>query len=217
MKIIAVSFLTHERLSGIVFCLAAVVSSFISFSCGSSGIGGDGWDNPDDIAAARKYPSIESSHLVVTTQEVPFQTFKQEFDTVFHDFQYWGAPVGESAETIKTQIAGTPYLVAYENFVLKVFRENNLIVERKLPHVFYMHPINSAIILGKSAADDRILCRTQSRATTGLHYILIAEGSGNILYEKVVSAAEDWDILLGESNELIIGGARTKTVIATRN
>ena len=201
----------------IVFCLAVVVSLFVSPSCGSGGIGGVGWDNEDDVATARNYPAIESSRILVTTQEVPFQTFKQEFDTVFQDFQYRGAPVGESAETVKTQIAGTPYSVAYESFVLKVFLGNNLIVERKLPRVFYMHPISSAVIPGKSPADDRILCRTHSRASTGLHYILIVEGRGDILFEKVVTAAEDWDILPGESNELIIGGARTKTVIAQRN
>jgi hypothetical protein len=32
------------------------------------------------------------------------------------------------------------------------------------------------------------------------------------LFEKVVTAAEDWDILSGESNE-VIGGARSKMVV----
>ena len=202
---------------GFCLCLVVVVSSFISSSCGSGGIGGVGWDDEDDVEAARKYPAVESSRILVTTQEVPYRTFKQGFDDVFEDFQYRGAPVGEWSKTVKTEIAGTPYSVAYENFVLKVFLGNNLIVERKLPPVFYMHPITSAVIPGKSSADDRILCRTHSRATTGLHYILIVDGNGDILFEKVVSGAEDWDILPGESNEIIIGGAQTKTVIAARN
>jgi hypothetical protein len=209
--------LGSERLTGIVFCFVLSVSLIVLSSCGSGGIGGVGWDNPDDIAAARNFPAIESNRLVVTTQEVPFQTFKQEFETVFQDFEYRGAPVGESAGIVKTQIRGTSYSIQYENFVLKVFQGNDLIVERRLPRVFNMHPVSSAVIPGKSAADDRVLCRTQSRATTGLHYVLIAEGSGDILFEKVVTAAEDWDILSGESDEIIIGGARTKTVIFMRN
>ena len=201
----------------VIFGSVVVVSSFISSSCGSGGIGGAGWDDQDNVAAARKYPAIESSRIAVTTQEVPYKTFKQGFDDVFQDFQYRGAPVGDYSETIKTEIAGTPYSVAYQNFALRIFRGNDLIVERTLPRVFYMHSMNSAVIPGKSSADDRILCRTNSRATTGLSYILIVDGNGDILFEKVVSGAEDWDILPGESNEIIIGGAQTKTVIAARN
>ena len=217
MKTEAGGFLIHERLPRIVFCLAVGMSVFVLASCGSFGIGGVGWDDEDDVAAARKYPAIESSRISVTTQEVPYQTFKQEFDTVFQDFKYHGAPVGGSLETIKTQIPETSYSVAYENYVLKVFLGDNLIVERKLPRVFYIHAMNSAVIPGKSVADDRILCLTRSRATTALSYILIVDGSGDILFEKVVRGAEEWDILPGESNEVIIGGASTKTVIATRD
>ena len=61
-----------------------------------------------------------------------------------------------------------------------------------------------------------ILCRTHSRATTGLHYVFVADGNGDILFEKIIKASEDWDILPGNSGEIIIGGARTKTVISPR-
>lgn len=201
----------------VVFLLAVGISFFVSSSCGSGDIGGVGWDTQDDVTAARNYPATESNRISVTKEEVRYQTFKQEFERVFHDFPHWGAPVGGwSPETARNQISGTPYSVAYESFVLKVFREGNLIVERKLPRVFYMHSLNSAVIPGKSTADDRILCHTRSRATTALGYILIVDGSGEILFEKVVPGAEDWDILPGESNEIVIGGAQTKTVIAMR-
>jgi YD repeat-containing protein len=153
---------------------------------------------------------------IVTTEEVPYQTFKQEFDSVFRDFKHNGAPIAGSSDILKTQIAGTLYSVSYENFVLKVFRKGDVIAERKLPRVFYMHPVSSGVIIGKSPADDRILCRTHSRATTGLHYVFIADGNGDILFEKVIKASEDWDILPGNSGEIIIGGARTKIVISER-
>jgi len=54
-----------------VFCLAVAASICVSSSCGSNSIGGVGWDNADDTAATRKYPAIDSSRILVTTQEVP--------------------------------------------------------------------------------------------------------------------------------------------------
>lgn len=205
------------KLSGIVFCLLLGASFFFLSSCESGGVGGVGWDSEDEVAEARSFPSIESSRLVVTTQDVPFQTFKQQFETVFEDFEYRGAPVGESVGIARTEINGTLYSVSYENFILKVLRGNDLIAERKLPSVFGMHPISSAFVPGGTPEEDRVICRTHSRATTGLHYILIVEGSGEVLFEKVVTAAEDWDIAPGNPNEIIIGGARTKTVLTIRS
>lgn len=188
----------------------------ITMSCRFSGIGGAGWDDKGDVEIAKQYPTIESNRVVIMREEVPFQTFKQEFDSVFQDFPYNGNLISGSSGILKTQISNTPYSISYENFVLKIFRDGEGIAERKLPIVFYMHPISSGVILGKSRAEDRILCRTHSRATTGLHYIFIADGDGDILFEKVVRASEDWDILLGNSGEIIIGGANTKTVITQR-
>ncbi|MBX7062202.1 MAG: hypothetical protein K1X52_11125 [Pyrinomonadaceae bacterium] len=202
----------HKRLTG--FHLVVVALFFIfSSSCGIGNIGGAGWDTQSDKDSARNYPTIVSNRIRLTSEEVSYGTFEQKFTSVFEDFRYHGEPV-PSSESINTQISGTPYSVSYKDFVLKVYRAESAILERKLPSVFYMHPVSSAVIPGKSPADDRILCRTNSRATTGLHYILIADGNGEILFEKVVTAAEDWDILLGESGEIIIGGSHTKTVIA---
>ena len=79
-----------------------------------------------------------------------------------------------------------------------------------------MHPISSGVILGNSPTEDIILCRTQSRATTGLHYIFIVDGSGDILFEKVIGAGEDWDIVPGKNEDIIIGGARSKTTLSLR-
>ena len=191
-----------------------VISLIALSSC--SGIGGVGWDDEKETEIARQFPAIESNRISVSVEEVPFQTFKQEFDTVFLDFQYHGDPVGTYPGEFKTQIAGTPYSVSYEDFVLRVFRGGDVIAERRLPNVFYMHSISSGVILGKSPAEDRILCRTKSRATTGLHYVFIADGNGEILFEKVMKASEDWDILPGNSGEIIIGGARSKTIISDR-
>jgi hypothetical protein len=173
MKVLSGNFSSQPLLTRLFLRVGAGLLLLVLSACEPGGVGGVGWDSDDDISQAKKYPAIESSRLVLTTQEVPAQTFKQEFDTVFQDFQYRGAPVGESGETLRTQIVGTPYSVSYEMFVLKIFRGDDLIVERKLPRVFYMHPLNSAVIPGQSQAHDRILCRSMSRATTGLHYILI--------------------------------------------
>lgn len=151
-----------------------------------------------------------------TVEDVPYQTFKQEFDSVFSVFEHYGDPVGAYPGEFKTQIAGTPYAVSYEGFVLRVFRGGDVIAERNLPKVFQWYPISSGVILGNSPAEDRILCRTRSRATIGLHYVFIADGNGEILFEKVMKPSEDWDILLGNSGEIVIGGARIKTVISSR-
>lgn len=198
------------------FCIIVAFNLLMTCSCGSGGIGGVGWDDKTDIETARKLPPIESSRILITKEEVPYQTFKQEFDTVFKDFQYSGIPVGASVGTIKTQITGTQYSVEYENFMLRLFRENNIIAERRLPNIFYMHPVNSAALIGKARADDWIICSTNSRATTGLHYILILDGNGEVLFEKIVGASEDWDILPGNSKQIIIGGAQTKITISPR-
>lgn len=80
-----------------------------------------------------------------------------------------------------------------------------------------MHPMSSGVLSGHLPAEDMVVCRTQSRGTTGLHYILIADGNGEILFEKIVSAADDWDILPGKSGEIIIGGSNTKTTIKRFN
>lgn len=200
-----------------ILLIVISISLIVMVACRFSGVGGAGWDKKDDVETARQYPTIESKRILITTEESPYQTFKQEFDGVFQDFPYNGNLISGSSEILKTQIANTPYSISYENFVLKIFRDSEIIAERKLPGVFYMHPISSGVILGKSRAEDRILCRTHSRATTGLHYIFIADGNGDILFEKVVKASEDWDILLGNFGEIIIGGANTKTVITQRN
>jgi hypothetical protein len=197
--------------------LLVVVVLFPTPGCRTPNIGGVGWDENRDLEEAKRYPAIESNRILVTTEEVPYQTFKQEFDTVFQDFQYRGNLIAGSSETPKTQIAGTFYSVSYENFVLKVFRDGGVIAERNLPRVFYMHTMKSAAILGTSKAEDRILCRTQSRATSGLHYVFIADGNGDILFEKIMTAAEDWDILPSADGNIVIGGARSKTVISPRN
>ncbi len=196
--------------------LFIVVIAFTS-GCRPSNIGGAGWDEARDIEEAKRYPTIESNRILVVTEEVPYDTFKQEFDTVFQDFPFSGNPISSAKfESTKTQISGTPYLVSYENNVLKILRDDVLIAERKLPRVFYMHPISSGTVLGKSRTEDVILCRTQSRATTGLHYILIVDGNGEILFEKIMGAGKDWDILPGKNGEIIIGGARIKTTISQR-
>jgi hypothetical protein len=113
----------------------------------------------------------------------------------------------------KTKITNTRYSISYENFSLKLYLDDSVIAERKLPKIFYMHKLSSGAILGKSGEEDIILCRTYSRATTGLHYISIFNGKGEILYESVLSAKDDWDIVLGENREIIIGGANSKTAI----
>ena len=168
-----------------------------------------------DQEIARQYPAIESNRILVTVEEVPFQTFKQEHDGVFSDFEHYGEPVGFYPGEFKTQIAGTPYSVSYQDFVLKVFRGDNVIAERKLPNIPWS-AIRSAVILGKSPAEDRILCRTRSRAATGRHYVSIFDGNGEILFEKVMRSGDDWVILPGNSGEIIIGGARSKTIISDR-
>ena len=199
-----------------ILLIITMYSFFVAMSCRPDGIGGAGWDDKRDVETARKYPAIESSRVLVTTSEVPYQTFKQEFDNVFKDFQYSGGLIAGASESLKTKIEGTPYSVSYENFVLKVFRDDEVIAERNLPKVFYMHSMSSGAIIGKSRDEDRILCRTLSRGTTGLHYVFISDGNGDILFEKVVAASEDWDILPGDSGEIIIGGSRTRTVISQR-
>lgn len=192
------------------------ISLIVTVACKFSGVGGAGWDDKGEVEIAKQYPAIESNRVIITSEEVPYQTFKQEFDGVFQDFQYQGNLTSDSSEISKTQIVGTPYYFSYENFALKIFRDSDVIAERKLPEVFYMHPISSAIVMGKSRDEDRILCRTYSRATTGLHYVFISDGNGDILFEKVMGAAEDWDILPGNFGEIIIGGAYTKIVISQR-
>jgi len=189
---------------------------FTSSGCRPPNIGGAGWDEVLDVEEAKRYPQIESNRILVTTEEVPYRTFKQEFDTVFQDFQYRGNLIAGVSEISKTQIARTPYSISYENYVLKVFRDDLLIAERKLPPVFYMHSMNSAVMPGASPPEDRILCRTKSRATTGLHYVFIADGNGEILFEKIMTSGEDWDILPGKDGDIVIGGARTKTTISSR-
>jgi len=199
-----------------IFLIVAVIALAVTSACRFGGIGGAGWDDSGDVETAKRYPATESNRISVATEEVPYDTFKQEFQTVFQDFQHTGNPVPDSSDITKTPISGTPYSVSYENFVLKVFRDDTVITERKLPGVFYMHPISSGAILGKSRTEDIVLCRTQSRATTGLHYIFIADGNGEILFEKIMSAGEDWDILPGKNGDIVIGGATSKTTISLR-
>ena len=118
-----------------------VLIVFTTIGCRAPNIGVAGWDEARDIEEAKRYPAIESNRISVTTEEVDYKTFKQEFDNVFQDFPYRGNPISSARfESTKTQINGTPYLVSNENFVLKILRENVLIAERKLPAVFYMHP-----------------------------------------------------------------------------
>lgn len=199
-----------------IFLIIGITALVTISACRFGGVGGAGWDNSGDVETAKRYPTTESNRIATTTEEVAYGTFKQKFQTVFQDFPYSGNPVPNSSDITKTQISGTPYSISYENFVLKVFRDDAVIVERKLPKVFYMHPVSSGILLGKSRTEDVILCRTQSRGTTGLHYIFIADGNGEILFEKIMGAGDDWDILLSKSGEIIIGGARTKTTISQR-
>jgi hypothetical protein len=195
-----------------IFVLLIILTSLCG--CGRGiGIGGGGWDDAADVEEAKRYPTIKSDRISLATEEVPFGTFRQEFDTVFNDFPYSGKPVQNS----KTQISGTPYSISHGNFTLKVFRDEAVIAERKLPRIFYMHPVSSGVIPGRARSDDTILCRTNSRATTGLHYVCILNGEGDILFEGILSASEVWDIAPGEGGEIIVGGARTKTVIARQD
>jgi len=175
----------------------------------NQGLGAVGWDSPSDIEEAKHYPSVKSDKVAVTSSEVPFGTFRQEFDNVFQDFPFNSIPVMDT----KTIIANTRYSISYEKFVLKLYLDDNVVAERTLPKVFYMHKVVSGAILGNTGEEDIILCRTFSRGTTGLHYICIFNGKGDVLYESVFSAKDDWDIVLGENREIIIGGAKTKTVI----
>jgi len=210
--------ITDVRNYGKYILLIIVATALaITSGCRFGGVGGAGWDDSSDVETAKRYPTTESNRISVTSEETPYGTFKQEFDTVFQDFPYSGNPISSAKfESTKTQISGTPYLVSYENFVLKVFRDDAVIAERKLPRVFYMHPISSGAILGKSRTEDIVLCRTQSRGTTGLHYVFIIDGNGEILLEKIMSAGDDWDILPSKNGDIVIGGARSKTTISIR-
>lgn len=208
----SIKFLKYHGNFIFLFITLALISA-----CRSPNIGGVGWDEKKDIEEAKRYPLTKSNRILVKTEEVPFNTFKQESNAVFKDFPYSGDPISSSSfENTKTNISETPYTVSYENNILKILRDDVPISERQLPRVFYMHPISSGATLGNSRAEDLILCRTISRATTGLHYILIIDGNGEILFEKILGAAEDWDILPGNNGDIIIGGARAKTTISQR-
>jgi hypothetical protein len=211
-------YIQSVRNYGKYILLAIVGIALTSASCRFGGVGGAGWDDSGDVENAKRYPTTESNRISITTEEVPYGTFKQEFYTVFQDFPHSGNPVPapETPDITKTQISGTPYSVSYERYVLKIFRDEAVIAERKLPRVFYMHPLSSGAILGKSRTEDIILCRTQSRGTTGLHYVFIADGNGEILFEKIIGAGEDWDILPSKNGDIVIGGARSKTTISMR-
>jgi len=162
------------------------------------------------VEAVNSFPSVQSERTKVTTEEVPYQTFHQEFDTVFDDFPFKGELVTNGT----SRIGNTVYSISYANFVLKISRGDLVIAERRLPPVFYMHPMNSGVILRTPLDEDLILCRIVSRATTGRHYVLIVNGIGEILFEKIMKAGEDWDILPGKNGEVVIGGAQTKTTIS---
>lgn len=196
----------------LLFLLVIILTGLCG--CGRGiGIAGAGWDDDARVEEAKRYPTTRSDRISLTAQSVPPGTFSQQFDTVFDDFPHSGKPVQNSS----TRIDGTPYSVSYKDFTLKVFKDEVMVAERKLPKVFYMHPMSSGVMKGGTGREDIILCRTHSRATTGLHYVCIMSGKGNILYEGVLRAGEDWDIAPGEGGTIIIGGANTKTVIALRD
>lgn len=106
--------------------------------CGRGlGIAGAGWDDDAKVEEAKRYPTTKSDRISLTVQSVPHGSFRQEYDTVFNDFPHSGKPVQNS----KTRIDGTPYSVSYKDFTLRVFKGEVMVAQRKLPKVFYMHPI----------------------------------------------------------------------------
>lgn len=191
--------------------LLGMAAAACIIGCGRGGsIAGAGYDSPADVEEARRFPAAESASVSVTTGEVPTGTFRQEFDSIFDDFpQHGGASLGAQAA-----IEGSPYTISYENYVLRLFRGESVIFERTLPRVFYMHPVNSGLLPGETRDEDLLVFRARSRATTGLHYVCVVSGRGGTLFERVMPAYEVWDITATKDREIIVGGARTKTVIA---
>jgi hypothetical protein len=193
----------------ILVCFVLVLICGCYTNKNNPGIGAVGWDDPNSVEGAKNYPTTRSERVTVTTSETPYGTFHQGFDTVFNDFPFKGTPVMDA----KTSVAGTDYSVSYDKFILKIFRGDSVIAEKKLPQIFYMHAMNSGVIKGASGGDDIILCKIFSRSTTGLSYVGIFDGTGEILYETVMSVGDVWDILPGKDGEIVIGGARSKTLI----
>ena len=201
------------KLSRLAASLLLVMAAACTSGCWKwGGFGGAGYDPAAEVEEAKRFPATQSGSVSVTTAEVPAGTFRQEFDSIFDDFpRRGGVSLGSQAA-----IEGSPYTVSYENYVLRLSRGGGVIFERKLPRIFYMHPVNSGLLPGGSSDEDVIIFRGRSRATTGLHYVCVVSGRGEVLFERILRAYEVWDITATKDREIIVGGARTKTVMALR-
>lgn len=192
--------------------LMMVAAAGASGCRGWGGFGGAGYDPAAAVEEARRFPATQSASVSVTTVEVPAGTFRQEFDSIFDDFPRRGRP----SQGSQAAIEGSSYTVSYENYLLRLFRGESVIFEQRLPRVFYMHPVNSGLLPGESGEEDLAVFRVRSRATTGLHYVCVVSGRGEVIFERVMHAYEVWDITATKDGEIIVGGARTKTVITGR-
>jgi hypothetical protein len=173
-------------------------------------VAGAGLDRSIHIRAAKQWRSGVSHPAVAsTTESVPRKTYAYKPTNPFD-----GSPHrGKGIRNAETSVQGTDYRVAYREHHLTIHRNQALVVSERLPAVYYMHPLYSAVLSGRTPAEDVLVCSIRSRASTRCHLLLLYDGSGRELFVRTFNSATVADIQVKGDNQIILGGPTSHTIL----
>jgi hypothetical protein len=110
-------------------------------------------------------------------------------------------------------VPGTDYRVAYRERRLTIKRNQDLVVSERLPAIYQMHPLYSAVLVGSAPGEDVLVCSIRSRASTRCHLILLYDGSGRALFVRTFDSAGISDIQIQGDDQIIVGGPMSQTIL----
>jgi hypothetical protein len=188
----------------IFFIVADVFFDITDFRIG---VAGAGFDKKSVIQKLESYPGYMSPLISESTQKNCGDKVTQQFDNIFDEF-----PKSISRLKGYTRQLSEDLTVGFSNreFFMKD-QDLEYIVTEKLPSAFYMHPMQ----VGMMELDENrvVIVVNRSRATTGKIFVAIYLDDGEIIYRKILSSSDVWDIAIDDNNNILIKGACNTRVL----
>lgn len=171
---------------------------------------GAGTDFKHSIVAAERYPAYlapKLSETVITHQPLR-EDVSQHFEDILRTFK---SSIQLEQDAKAVILPSTGLEMSFKNQVLLVKKAGAVMIQERLPSVFYMRPLSLGI--DRLGGVPVMMVVNGSRATTGLRFVAIYAEDGTPLYKRVLSSGDVWDIKLNTGSLDIMNPIDTRRIV----
>jgi hypothetical protein len=167
-------------------------------ACDGMGIGGASWDSEKAVEEVNSFEGYISPNLSEQLINGQCTDVSQHFEDILRAFDF-------NVQRVEGDVNLTSYglTVSFRDHQFLVKKGEEVLINENLPSVFIMHPIRLGI--EKLNGENILMVINKSRSTTGRYFIAIYTLEGTVLYKKVLTSAQVWDVNKTDSYIDIMG------------